>query len=252
MENIKSNKLLMDEKPLVVLPRLAELVGLNEALILQQIHFWCYTFSQAKKRDHYQGDRWWCFNSIREWQTNFPFWSQKTIQRAITSLRKRKLVLVSNYNKMKYDRTLWYSVDYDALERLVNWWDDAALGQNDLMEPSGQNDSMPLGQNDLMDRDDLTQPIPENNHTKEIWNIVLLELSSQMTRNTFSTWLAGSHLISLENGAALVQVKDMYTAEWCACRLINPILRTMRSVANDDSLIVSFTDGTTTYEQKTL
>ena len=153
---------------------------------------------------------------------------------------------------MKYDRTLWYSVDYDALERLVNWWDDTALGQNDQMEPLGQNDQMPLGQNDLMDKDDLTQPIPENNHTKEIWDIVLKELSSQMTRNTFSTWLTGSALISIENGAALVQVKDRYAAEWCSARLLKPILRTMRSVAGNESLTVTFTDGSVEYEQKTL
>ena len=35
-----SSRLLIDEYPLVVQPSLAALVGINEAIILQQIHYW--------------------------------------------------------------------------------------------------------------------------------------------------------------------------------------------------------------------
>ncbi len=34
------NKLLIDDYPIRVLPKLAELIGLNEAIILQQMHYW--------------------------------------------------------------------------------------------------------------------------------------------------------------------------------------------------------------------
>ncbi|HDE3362621.1 TPA: DnaD domain protein, partial [Staphylococcus aureus] len=34
------NKLLIDDYPIQVLPKLAELIGLNEAIVLQQIHYW--------------------------------------------------------------------------------------------------------------------------------------------------------------------------------------------------------------------
>ena len=35
-----SSKLLIDEPPLQVLPSLALKIGLNEAIILQQVHYW--------------------------------------------------------------------------------------------------------------------------------------------------------------------------------------------------------------------
>lgn len=35
-----TNKLLLDEHPLQVMPKLAALIGLNGAIILQQIHYW--------------------------------------------------------------------------------------------------------------------------------------------------------------------------------------------------------------------
>ncbi len=34
------NNLLLDEHPLLVMPKLATLIGLNEAIVLQQVHYW--------------------------------------------------------------------------------------------------------------------------------------------------------------------------------------------------------------------
>lgn len=34
------SKLLLDDEPLVILPKLAAAIGLNEAIILQQLHYW--------------------------------------------------------------------------------------------------------------------------------------------------------------------------------------------------------------------
>lgn len=45
------SKLLISESPLLVLPSLAETIGLNEAIVLQQIHFW------TSKEKHYKNGR---------------------------------------------------------------------------------------------------------------------------------------------------------------------------------------------------
>ena len=37
---IKLSNQLIDDYPILVLPKLAEKIGLNEAIILQQIHYW--------------------------------------------------------------------------------------------------------------------------------------------------------------------------------------------------------------------
>ena len=37
---IDMSRLLLEDEPLVVLPKLATVIGLNEAIILQQLHYW--------------------------------------------------------------------------------------------------------------------------------------------------------------------------------------------------------------------
>jgi DNA-binding HxlR family transcriptional regulator len=55
---------------------------------------------------------------MADWSKQFPFWSQKTLSRTISSLEKQGLVISGNYNQKGYDRTKWYTIDYDALELL--------------------------------------------------------------------------------------------------------------------------------------
>ena len=44
------SKLLIHDKPIMILPSLAQKIGLNEAIILQQIHYWLVS-SQHEKRE---------------------------------------------------------------------------------------------------------------------------------------------------------------------------------------------------------
>ncbi|MBA8659965.1 conserved phage C-terminal domain-containing protein [Staphylococcus aureus] len=115
------NKLLIDDYPIQVLPKLAELIGLNEAIILQQMHYWI-----GNSKHEYDNKKW-IYNSYSKWIEQFPFWSESTIKRAITSLEKQNLLHVGNYNKAGFDRTKWYSINYFELEILVT----RASGQND-------------------------------------------------------------------------------------------------------------------------
>ena len=116
-----TSKYLIDEYPLVLLPRLARRVGLNEAIVLQQIHYWLRTFERLKRQDHYRDGRWWAYNTVKNWQEdNFPFWSEATIKRALYSLRDSQFVLATGeYNKKAYDKTLWYTIDYETLDKAM-------------------------------------------------------------------------------------------------------------------------------------
>jgi len=106
------SKLLINEPPLMVLPSLAVAIGLNEAIALQQLHYWLQT-----TKHHHDGLPW-VYNTAEQWQENFPFWSANTIRRTFGNLRERGIVIVGNYNKMAADRTLWYSIDYAEVEKL--------------------------------------------------------------------------------------------------------------------------------------
>src|ERR1051326_3092369 len=83
------SKLLINEPPLQVLPSLAVKFGLNEAMILQQIHYWLQDNRNGVEKN---GKRW-IFNSYKEWHKQFPFWSERTIQRAFLNLETSNALL---------------------------------------------------------------------------------------------------------------------------------------------------------------
>ena len=106
------SKLLFNEVPLMCLPSLAVKIGLNEALFIQQLHYW------VDRSKNIIDGRQWVYNTMADWSKQFPFWSQKTLSRTISNLEKQNLVISGNYNQKGYDRTKWYTIDYVALERL--------------------------------------------------------------------------------------------------------------------------------------
>ncbi|WP_019106228.1 conserved phage C-terminal domain-containing protein [Pantoea ananatis] len=100
--------LLLKVKPLVVSPELASRIGLNEAIVLQQI---CYWLEDTTSGVEYEGKRW-VYNTIEEWTEQFPFWSEKTVKRALTSLKSRGLIYVEQLKKTQHDRTNYYAINH--------------------------------------------------------------------------------------------------------------------------------------------
>lgn len=103
------SNLLISEPPLQVLPSLAVKVGLNEAIILQQFHYWLQRSNNIR-----DGNKW-IYNSYPKWGEQFPFWSLSTLKRAITSLEDQGYLISGNYNVAGFDKTKWYRIDYEKL-----------------------------------------------------------------------------------------------------------------------------------------
>ncbi len=110
------SKLLFNEQPLVIDKQLAKLIGLNEAMVLQQIHYWLEINRKADK--NFREAQYWTYNTLEEWQEEFPFWSVDTVKRTLTKLRKMGILITGNFNRLKMDRTLWYTINYEELEKL--------------------------------------------------------------------------------------------------------------------------------------
>jgi hypothetical protein len=104
--------LLIDASPLQVIPALAKAIGLNEAIVLQQIHYWLPRAANAK------GGRPFVYKTAEKWLAEFPFWSVSTVRRTLKNLRDRGLVIFDKRSDGDWDRTNWYSIDYDALNSL--------------------------------------------------------------------------------------------------------------------------------------
>ncbi|MBR8513791.1 hypothetical protein [Pasteurella multocida] len=147
-------KLLIDDQPLQVLPELAKAIGLNEAIFVQQLHY----FLNISK--HKYEDRIWIYNTIDEWCEIFPFWSKKTIQRTIKRLEEMGLILSTNkLNKMKMDKTKWYSIAYEKIEELTS--------QNDQMRCDQNGSSMRSKWDDRYSQNDHTNNQRKDFYTEE-------------------------------------------------------------------------------------
>lgn len=147
------SKLLIQEPPLQVLPSLVMATSLNEAIFLQQLHYWINV--SGKKLD---GNRW-IYNTVDDWNKQMPWWNQRTIARIIDSLRNRGLIETSSkYNKLPMDRTLWYSINYDkvnSLTSIVTSCHDACDDDSPIMTKChDDNDKM-----SECDHDNLSVPI---------------------------------------------------------------------------------------------
>lgn len=95
---------------------IAELYGINCAVLLQNIWRW-EQYHAANGNNFYEG-RYWTYNSAAAFSELFPYLSKKQIEGALKKLRDNGILLVNNFNKQKWDRTLWYSVSDKGMELL--------------------------------------------------------------------------------------------------------------------------------------
>lgn len=127
------SSLLIKEPPLQVLPTLATKIGLNEAIFLQQLHYWLKI--SGKPRD----GKLWVYNTYEGWQKQFPFWSLPTVRRIVKSLRDQSVMdTTDRYNTSNINRTLWYTICYDKVDELDN--PDADSGDGGDNTPPDQDD----------------------------------------------------------------------------------------------------------------
>jgi rubrerythrin len=93
---------------------LAVKYGPIESIILTNLCWW--TEKNRENGKHYVNGRYWVYNSIKAFENLFPYLNGEQIRRTIDKLRKNKALLVGKFNKIGYDRTLWYSVSDEVLE----------------------------------------------------------------------------------------------------------------------------------------
>ncbi|MGO1372466.1 MAG: hypothetical protein ACTHVE_11540 [Senegalia sp. (in: firmicutes)] len=133
---------LFGQRPLVVDVELAKIIGLNEAMVIQQIHYWLEV--NKSKNINYHEDKHWTYNSMSNWHKQFPFWSIETVKRTFKSLRDKNLLLTGNFNKLKIDRTIWYTINYPELEKIMGITKEQnEKCQNEPMENSKMNSPLP-------------------------------------------------------------------------------------------------------------
>ncbi|EFI7911548.1 hypothetical protein GL588_06755 [Escherichia coli] len=174
--DVVESGLLFAERPLVINTQLAMKIGLNEAIVLQQLHYWLRDTNSGMECD---GVRW-IYNTTEQWLEQFPFWSESTLKRAFASLKTLGLLRCEKLNKSKRDMTNFYTINYGS----------ELLDGGKLSESIGSKCAAPSGQNDTMEEVKMKRSIDSKrpNVIGSKWPDDLTENTTEITtenKNTF-------------------------------------------------------------------
>lgn len=209
------SNLLINEPPLQVLPSLARVIGLNEAIMLQQVHYWLH-----HARVKHDG-RMWVYKTFEEWQEqDFSFWSTRTIKRIATNLVEMGLLLVKKLANNSFDRVNHYTINYEKLAELeINKTKTPVTADSDNLAQSKMSDCHQHSDNLAQsDSDNLARCLRDNKeNTKE--NIYISEneknddVISVMNKNaqSISDWQAPSKEVmqaELVRAGSILQMTD--------------------------------------------
>lgn len=190
------SKLLINESPLQVQPSLAKAIGLNEAVFLQQLHYWLGVskFVRDEKK--------WVYNTYDEWLDQFKYMSLSTLKRTIKSLKDQGLLCVEQFDNKRSNQVNYYAINYEVLNKIGeensqaidsidkvkmsqcngSKWTDG-LGQNEPMDKVKMNQS-PLGQNEpICNTRDSQETSQENNKKKNKFDAAQVELPVNVNRD---------------------------------------------------------------------
>lgn len=87
---------------------IAKQYGVNAAVLLENIGYWIKQ-NEANETNYFDG-YYWTYNSRRAYREMFPYMSERQITTAFEKLISDGLIITGNYNKVAYDRTLWYAL----------------------------------------------------------------------------------------------------------------------------------------------
>jgi len=127
--SVATSRLLLDGPPLVIIPALAVAIGLNEAVFLQQLHYWLQLGEEHGDVGVAHDGRRWVYNTIPAWCRQFPYLSTRTLQRVISKLSQDGVVITDTLARFPEvarqtgrdprDRIGFYTIDYHRLAEIA-------------------------------------------------------------------------------------------------------------------------------------
>ena len=88
--------------------------GVEKAILLQHIRFWCV---QNKGKDTHEHDGLvYMYQSAQDMQKHYPYWSRQKISRLLRDMEAEGIIKSGNFNKFAYDQTKWYTINIECSE----------------------------------------------------------------------------------------------------------------------------------------
>ena len=208
----RSSVLLINESPLQTLPSLACLVGINGAIILQQMQYWINV--SEHKIEGYA----WIYNSYDKWAKQFKWLNLRSVQKHILALERGGFLISKQFRYKTRNNTKWYRIDYDRLneeyQRLIDCEKSNSLLpkiNGDGEESSGH--STKNSQALKLNSEQTTQEIITE-EVQYIWHETLVHLKERVSPSNFKTWLAETVPTSFDGALFLVSAKSESAAEY--------------------------------------
>lgn len=128
--------------------------GLHEAIVFEKIRWWI-RHNAANGQNQIDGKTW-TFNTVKAWQSQFPFLTEKQVRKALENLRDAVILITAHHSPHGWDRTLSYALA-DETGIVVEAAPSAPQGKSD--RPQEANGSAPEGQSST------TDPLQDNGTT---------------------------------------------------------------------------------------
>ena len=84
--------------------------GVEKAVVLSNIRFWLNNNKNKDLSSVKHDGYYWMYNTARDMSNVLPYFTQSKVQRLLKQLEDDGVLIVGNYNKVKYDRTKWYTL----------------------------------------------------------------------------------------------------------------------------------------------
>lgn len=92
---------------------LAQKYGIEEAILIHHFEHWIGI--NKRKNKNFRDGRTWTYQTYSDIASNFPYLNERKVRYTISRLIEEEIILVGNFNKNKYDQTLWYSLDFQKI-----------------------------------------------------------------------------------------------------------------------------------------
>lgn len=128
----------MEENFIMILPEEIKKVGIHKALILAYIRGWLAT--NANNPIANRDGRIWSFQTLDTWCENTGV-RRGTIRNHLQELREKGIVLAGNYNRLGFDRTIWYSLADNYKELVLEYAPANSNNSSDIIDQQDNTNS---------------------------------------------------------------------------------------------------------------
>ena len=110
--------------------------GVEKAIVLSNIRFWLNNNKNKDLSTVKHDGYYWMYNTAKDMSNVLPYFTQSKVQRLLKQLEDDGVLIVGNYNKVKYDRTKWYTLsEFTYDENFSTQTPELNIGNEQIEQP---------------------------------------------------------------------------------------------------------------------